>query len=256
MSLASKHTIVPYMIFNNLCYLATLTLPLAWVLKRQKSLPLRPLLLCVILGVELIIVVIGAKDGAGTHHLLPAIFINAFLVDRFIRGAGEQRDDSGSSKAWYFMFIVGAVAVAFGLFKFNRTLASNWATAREATTELSAFAREFGALQMGVTDRSNYDPTSLRPILAQLGTQQIEFAAFMDTHYSGLSDAPLVEKMRNCSITHWVLPAKGEPFTLPNFYTRQALFSTELRSTFLDKYSKTREGKFFHVYKCRSNNGL
>ena len=121
---------------------------------------------------------------------------------------------------------------------------------------MSAFAREFGTLQMGVTDRSNYDPTSLRPMLAQLGTRQIEFAAFMDTHYSGLSDAPLVEKMRNCSITHWVLPAKGEPFTLPNFYTRKALFSTELRSTFLDKYSKTREGKFFHVYKCRTNNGL
>ncbi len=121
---------------------------------------------------------------------------------------------------------------------------------------MSAFAREFGTLQMGVTDRSNYDPTSLRPMLAQLGTRQIEFAAFMDTHYSGLSDAPLVEKMRNCSIPHWVLPAKGEPFTLPNFYTRKALFSTELRSTFLDKYSKTREGKFFHVYKCRTNNGL
>ncbi len=135
MSLASKHTIVPYMIFNNLCYLATLTLPLAWVLKRQISLPLRPLLLCAILGVELIIVVVGAKDGAGTHHLLPAIFINAFLVDRFIRGTREQRDDSGANNAWYFMFIVGAVAVAFGLFKFNRTLASNWSTAREATTE-------------------------------------------------------------------------------------------------------------------------
>ena len=225
LSMAGQHSIVPFMLFNNLCYLTTLTLPLILTIK-QRSLPFTWFELLPILSVELLVAIIGAKEGAGTHHLLPAIFINAFLLDRALRSV-PARSDVRADVQWRVMFLVGSLAVAFGLFKLNRTLTQNWDSAKSSALELNRMATAFPGGRLAPSDRDNYDVTFLRPLLAEHGSRQIEFAAYMDTAYSGLSDGGLVAKMKSCEIPFWFIPLKGEPFSLPNFYTGKTLVSAD-----------------------------
>lgn len=247
--LAGKHGIVPFMVFNNVCYLVALTAPAIYCCWRNKHWPLPLPALCVIAAAELVVALIGAKDGAGTHHLLPFIFTTAFLLDRSL--ASTATPPAESTRGWSLMFLLGALAVTFGLFKFDRNLARTWQDAGAARSELQRMTAQYPGLTVGLSDRARYAATFMRPIAAQNGTPQPEFAAFMDTQYSGLGDQALVAQMQSCAIKHWAVPAQGEPFSLPNFYSREPLLSAAFRDTFAARYVLAEKGSQYHVYRCQ-----
>jgi len=250
LSFARRHPIVPFMVFNNLCYLGALTIPLILIAYTRGVIKTYTRSFLLIFLVEVVIAIVGAKAGAGTHHLLPMIFVNAYLLDRILRTPLSTSEVLYSDLKWHAMFVVGALAVAFGLVKLNRTMSASWDRSRDAAVELRSFASEHAQLLMGVTDRENYPLTFLRPILAARGTPQVEFAAYMDTQFAGLADRSLVAKVRSCELNYWLLPAKGTPFSLPNFYTNEPLLSADFRLAFETNYRKVKQGRFFNVYQC------
>jgi hypothetical protein len=67
---------------------------------------------------------------------------------------------------------------------------------------------------------------------------------------SNVDDRLFVSKIETCSYPFIILPSKGQPFTILNFYTNKPLFSDELRRVFAREYRLTEKGAYFHVFEC------
>lgn len=246
LKLASAHGLSLRMWLENLAYLLFLAIPLliSWG-GSNKSRDMGIKISAVIL-IEFLVTIIGAKPGAGIHHLLPFIPINAYIIHRLQLDAKAPR--SSIVKAMYFALIVPALAT---ILTTHVPMIKTWTDFKKSGDEVHLLDKKYHDLVMGLTDDKNYSYAYLRVLLSG---EQIDYPSFMDLQFAGVSDLTLSEKMKTCVIKNILLRNDGIPFSMNNYYTGKPLLSTRVRQSFSDSYEISFRGNYFSVYTC--NNAL
>lgn len=249
-SLASHHEILYELAERNLIYSFLMQVPiLAIFCWRSSSIKQKICYGLIVLSI-FVVSIAGAKAGAGLHHLMPFVVVNACLLQVLSRPA----DKNSIQKFKYAFLILCAYFLMSDMPKMVLSVLNNddGLSQIEARKELDSFQLRYSNMLMGVTEglHDDYAYTFFRVLLQAEGSQQVDPAAFMDLQYAGVSDYPLVRIFENCHRPIAVLPHNGRPFAILNPYTSKPLFSDSLRTTFSKRYSKVEEGKFFDIYQC------
>jgi hypothetical protein len=123
--------------------------------------------------------------------------------------------------------------------------------AREILDELSRMQQSStGTVAMGYG--SNYRLSFFRPQLVFDGQPNVlDGASAMDAAWSRKPfPHALVDGMRSCAVTNWVIPSGGPPFELPNAYGEGEVFPAEFRQAFHERYQLRESGRWFDVWTC------
>jgi hypothetical protein len=245
---AGKHGLDLRLLFINIIYFLFLMLPLVYINYRDfKDRGRIHYYIWVVFLIESTVVLVGAKAGAGAHHLMHFIPINACILQNLLK---EERKIPLKLEFFSFQLLF----VAFGAFIVTGELAwkmvGDFSSQNKAKQEILQLADRYPGLTMGVSDMNGYPYTFYRPLLELNGTRQIDFPAFMDLEFSGISDDPLVKALSNCNIPYLAVPNSGEPFSIENYYTSKPLMSTEVRKAFRARYKIVESAEIYSVYKC------
>lgn len=235
---------------GNVVYLIFLNLPVFFIAWNGAKLERNTILiLFIILGFELIITIIAASPGSGAYHLLPFIPINAYIINRI----SEKSTFINKSlmKVLYASLIIPSLITSVWFFY---PMAKYWRQFSEAQKEIMKFDKKYPGLIMGLTSDSNgYRFVYLYVILKNT---QIDYQGYMDLQYSGVGDEKFAENLNNCNIENILLPNNGPPFYMNNYYTKQPLFSENIRQAFKQRYTLSENGEYFSVYTCSPESQL
>lgn len=248
---AAGHGLSWQMFAVNLAFICALWSPLLVALApggRWRALLAPPLI--ALLAAELAVAIVGAKPGAGIHHLLPFIPANALIFARCLEGLPGPRARYASPAAvivW--LALLGPGLLACGAQA--RSMAWNWPIFAKAGTELRAIQDRFPDVVMGAGGDATYPYVFLRPQLGWKGAAQVEYSSYMDLQLIGVPDLPLRRAFDTCEIGHLALPLGEAPFSLTTLYRPgMPLFSEELRATFRRRFTRVAYGAWFEVYAC------
>jgi hypothetical protein len=262
--LGAKHGLSLEIFVWNCTFLLGLWIPallVMYVVREQRArVPRHLARFAAALGVmELAVVIVASKPGAGSHHLLPFLGFHAFLVQHLLAATPGGATDSNSWRelpaaraavTGLVAVLVGtawpATAVLYSLVNFNRL----WPSQQAAFEELHRLADRYPHGMMGIAGPESYALTILRPWLTLRGTRQTDYGAWMDWQLSGLSDAPLANALATCEIPFLFIPTGGRPFTMYNNYNGTPLFSDAVRTAFARRYTLSQPGQFYNVYGC------
>ncbi len=253
LQLASRHGISATYLGKNLFFLACIWVPLVLTLRHASISKVDSLKWLCILGIEIVVSIVGAKPGAGVHHLIPIVVLNSYLYEIQLRRCGEDLLDFLSIRL---AFAVLSIYILFFAWKNVYESEIKGANSRDAQAkavlEIQNLSYEFPNLFMGVTDKESdsYRLTFFRAYLFNPRVSQFEYAGFMDLNYSGVSSEFLLDDIAQCKHPFVVLPIRGEPFSIVNFYTNELLFSEVTQKAFRLHYQKVKSGEYFSVYKC------
>ncbi len=243
--LAAGHGLATELLLANLAFVAALWSPLLAMTAAQgswRTLPRATLLALAALQVAAAIV--GAKPGAGIHHLLPFIPANALMFSRCI-GDGAK---SWTQWIWVAALLPGLAASADRAW----VMARDWRGYAQASLELERIQARYPDAVMGLAGSQTYARTFLRSKLALRGATQVEYSSYMDLRFMGVPDTPLRKALEDCRIGHLAMPRGEPPFSLSTYYAPPApLFSDALRETFARRFVKVAEGRWYDVYECR-----
>jgi hypothetical protein len=207
----------------------------------------------VLFALESIVCVIGAKPGAGLHHLIPFLGYHAFLLNGMLRGTGDQPEGevraSRGAVAALAAVVLGTAWPAIVLFSLLLHFDLQLPTQEATHQELAQLAGRYPGGMLGVSDESSYALTNFRPWLTLTGTPQTDYGALMDLKLSGVTDEPLVLALADCEIPYLFMPKEGIPFSLENHYGGP-LFSAAVRAEFARRYARVETGREFDVYGC------
>ena len=254
LTLAARHGLSVQEFTWNCVFLAGLWAPVALVWLALRSVPRRLVIFAgVLFSLELVVCVIGAKPGAGLHHLIPFMGYHALLLQKMLEAgsaepAGEARAIHGATVALGTVFL-GMVWVATFMFNYLLSFDLQMPTQELTQHELAQFAQRYPGGMLGVSDQDSYALTNFRPWLTLTGTPQVDYGALMDWKLSGVSDDPLVAALADCEIPYVFMPKEGAPFSLENHYGGR-LFSAAVRYQFQRRYALLETGTVFVVYGC------
>lgn len=203
--------------------------------------------------------VLASKPGAGPHHLLPGLPIKLWLIHELSRS----QDVNGHRSLRFLGLVLWSMSlyyIAYGYPKFlkNHFVSVDYLEGQyKARNEFHSLLKKFPNLYVGVTDstHSNYSLSFFRPYaFGSDYADKLDPVAFMEVSFTtNIDDRRFVSKIETCSYPFIILPSKGQPFTILNFYTNKPLFSDELRRVFAREYRLTEKGTYFHVFECRKN---
>jgi hypothetical protein len=201
-----------------------------------------------VLLLEVAVVVVGAKSGAGAHHLMQFVPINAFILQSLL--------SKNRKIALKLDFLrVELLFVAFGalliLGELAERMAEEFALQARAKHEMLALADKYPGLVMGVSDMNGYPYTFYRPLLELKGTRQVDIPGFMDLDFAGISDAPLANALADCKFPYLAIPNTGQPFSIENYYTSKPLLSNDVRLAFAESYKSVEIAETYSVYQCK-----
>ncbi len=200
-------------------------------------------ILVLVLALETLVAVLASKPGAGPHHLLPFIPVNALIV-QYLHAARPEMNV-------YLIRVLYASVVCHALLVFAGTLAKpmavGWQAMAQARAEVAHFDSAYPGLVMGVTDQGGYAYTFFRPLLS---ARQIDYATFMDLQYTGTGDGEFLERLHACTIPALLMINTGAPFSLGNAYTDRPLFSDDLRTAFAEHYVLAESQRYFSAWTC------
>jgi hypothetical protein len=253
LKLATTHGIAWPYLEKNLFFLGCIWLPLALTLTSSQRAKPEIVTWGLIATTETLIAIVGAKPGAGVHHLIPVIAANAYLYDRLLHKAGGQPTHTNAFKLSFAILAVYIMFFAWkNVYDSEIQTSASIQSQSQAASELKALARTYPHLFMGVTDKenNNYRLTFLRPYLVQPSAQQFEYAGFMDLSFAGVSADFLADDFIHCKYPYVVTPLQGEPFSILNFYNNQLLFPKVVQDAFLTHYRTRETGKFYKLYEC------
>lgn len=252
--LAARHgLLVREFIWNCVC-LAGLWAPvgLVWIAVRDVSRELR-VFAAVLFGLEAVVCVIGAKPGAGLHHLIPFMGYHALLLQRILQAAGkslpEQAQAVRGASAALLAALLGTAWVGATMFHDLLVFDRQESAQRVTQQELMRLAHRYPGGMLGVSDETSYTLTNFRPWLTLTGTPQVDYGALMDLRFSGVSDEPLADAFLDCRIPYVFMPREGVPFSLQNHYGGP-LFSEAVRFEFQRRYTLIEAGTRFDVFGC------
>jgi hypothetical protein len=239
------HGLSAQLFLENIAFLCALWSPLLMLPGGWRQLRERPLL--ALAALQLFIAVVGSKPGAGIHHLLPFIPVNALVFAPRIEKAG-----AGAALAlrlyWIAVLLPGLAAALL----FTLPVGRDWRTYARAGQELAQIQARHPDVVMGAGGNHFYPYTFMRPALELKGPPQVEFNSYMDLQLVGIADTPLRRAFEDCSIRHLAVPRREAPFSMDTFFqVGKPLFSDALRETFARRYVKIAEGTWFDTYECR-----
>lgn len=242
LKLASTHGISYKLWVINIIYFIFLVFPILAMWDKIISNKNISYKIFTVILIEFLITFIGAKPGAGIHHMLPFVPVNAYLIYRL--NPDLDVPCARILKIIYFSLIFPSV---FAIATVYTPLIKTWNDFGGAIKELQSFNNEYPGLVMGITDYKNYPYTFLRAVLS--GTQ-IDYASYMDLQFAGVSDSTMVKKMEDCTIKYIILPKDGIPFSTINPYTEEYLFSLKIQQCFYAQYKPIENRVYFNIYKC------
>jgi hypothetical protein len=206
-----------------------------------------------------LVAIIGAKRGAGLHHLipcLPLIFLSAgWLL------AGDSKTAPGpkttSSLAYTILLVIfvayEVIGPSFKTEVFRQIRGAS--VEHQKIAELVDLYTRYPKAQMGASDSADYDDTQYRVIGAFSGGPLLfDPSTWMDLQFAGVDETPISQLIEGCRVPNWILPARGDPFSMANFYTDKRLFSEQFAMRFESNYSLQYRGRFYSVWSCRSEN--
>jgi hypothetical protein len=234
-----------HVLTGNAFYLALMAVPV-WIMLRDAKVeslaPRQILMLGCVAGLEVLVAIIAGKPGAGVHHLLPFIAVNAYIIGTVL-GVREAKDGNVVT----FIYASTLVPATIALLMVISPMVKGWRTYGEAETEIVSDGKAFPGLVAGPSDMEQFSYVYLRVLLKG---PQPDYTAFMDLQYSGVTDDSFVTKMEKCEIKNIILPKEGIPFSVTNVYTGKPLMSDNLRMVFKERYELAREGNHYDVYAC------
>lgn len=248
--LASKHGLSAKFLRTNLLYLLALWSPLFVALVRTRRLHELSDPRLILLGVfQIVVCVIGAKPGAGIHHLLPFIPTNAIVFARYI-SAPEHRVDTKHGLNYKLIWMAALLPGLLVMMNTTLFMARDWKTYDQASRELNVLQKKYPDLVMGVAGDNTYRFSFFRATLEMNGVSQVDYSSYMDLQFAGVPDRPLIQAFGACVIKHMVIPKNERPFSMVNFYTSLPLFSDGLRESFDRSFVKVGNGKWYDTYEC------
>jgi len=249
LKLASHHGLAGKMALKNGLTLLLLILPVAAGLwRREVPQPLR-LASWVFLGSAAMVAVIGAKPGAGPHHLLPLVLIGACLLSDVLVSAPNA---SGSRRCGYLVGISYVLPCLLTSTLLANSMLVTWLEVSSAKDEVQAIGSKTPDAVMGLAGWGGYRNTLLRVWLPASATSQIDFAAYMDLQFAGVTDTQLQHALAACRIPHILLPRGEQPFSMGNYYDMKPLMTPALRDTFLARYKEISSGNHFSLWQCKT----
>lgn len=246
--MATQHGLSPRILVENLFFVAVLWMPVALLWwwqgpERRWPLPMHNFVLIVLL--EAVVAVIGSKKGAGSWHLLPFVVTHGQIMANMLP----------SIQARSVSALLPAFAASMCAMFVNTMVAAQgqWQTWREplvARAELLGFAAQHPGLVIATGQERGYEHIYHRVYLERLGVRQIDYPGYVDLNSAGVSDKPLAEALRDCTIPALAVP-RGEPaFSNGSNYTKTLLFSDEVRQQFGKHFKLSNSGATFDVYAC------
>lgn len=237
---------------KNMMYWLALITPLLVAWRNAKPSRRTGLYITLILVIEFFITILGAKPGAGLHHLFPFIPVNAFIIGHILSDSFRERLRYGYLvKAVYVVLTIISLITAV---KLAAIMTRHWMQYDHAGKEVSQFDRKYPGLVMAIAEGDDsYNYTYLRVLLNR---PQIDYPAFMDLQFSGVGDSLFVEHLNGGKIEHLLVPNGGTPFAMLNDYTGRPLFSDTVRQAFRAHYRCIEKGESYSVYKRKKGSGL
>lgn len=248
LKLASHHGLSGKMALKNGLSLLLIVLPVAMGLIRREVPPHWRLAAWVFMGSTALVAVIGAKPGAGPHHMLPMVLIGASLLNQILASAPEA---AASRRGGY---LVGVSYVAPSLVMVTMLsygMLATWQDLSKARDEIQAIGVSAPDAVMGLPGWKGYRYTLLRAWMPASASTQVDFASYMDLQFAGVPDDQLQRAMAECRLPHIVVPRGEQPFSMGNYYDTQPLMSASLRSTFLTRYEEVSSGARYSLWQCK-----
>ncbi len=249
---------------RNLAYSLFSILPIAWlwtgVSKGTSFKNQYGVMILVVIVTEFLVCVLTSKPGAGPHHLLPGLPLKLWLIHELTL-AQQVKGHRSARFLGLVLWSMSLYYIAYGYPKFlkNYFVSVDYLESQyKAKQEFHSLLKKFPNSYVGVTDskHANYSLSFFRPYAfgSDYG-DRLDPVAFMEVSFTTkIDDRLFVSKIENCSYDHIILPSKGQPFTLLNFYTNKPLFSDELRMVFAREYRSIEKGSYFNVFECNKKN--
>jgi hypothetical protein len=199
------------------------------------------------IGAIVTVAVIGAKPGAGRHHLMP--FIPVLLLLSLKKGYA----DANPARATLFL----AAAVTVAIFQITHTaqkivaLAATAGDARLEQAEAVQLANAFPGSEFGPTDDIFSRSLTSRVAAAFQGARfKYDTAAWLDLSLAGVQPQD-DQTLTGCTVRTWILPKDGEPFSAIDYYRPLLpLFSPAFQDHFKSSHRVVRTGRYYLVWAC------
>jgi|GEM_PF-3954328 len=197
---------------------------------------------------------VASKAGAGAYHLLPYLPLLLYF------GALAESELEPKSKQNARTF---ALCCFLGIFtqvpKEQKDIMRFWhrqPKTSEHLQDLRTLELKYpGPKTMAPTDDDNYDLMQLTPeLVAKGGRLFLDSPQIMDLVLGGgqLPEATY-QALLKCEIPEFVLPSKGEPWAMTDWYSRTPLYPDRLRTVFNASYEKIDTVGVFALYRCKQN---
>ena len=202
-----------------------------------------------------VVVVAGAKPGAGPYHLLPLLPVMGFLIAQRLRRQAPAATMPTIVPITLVSFITVAAAIAFVQQMQFVTTMQGRRTLNEIA-DIEAFADSHpGIVEMGY---GADDPMTFeRPVLVFRNNAYLLDAPAVGEHQlAGLTIPPAtLDALRQCRVSYWLIPRGEQPFTAVNMYPAvfpQPVFPDDFRRVFLEMHTRIATTQYFDAWQCRA----
>ena len=200
------------------------------------------------------VAVLASKPGGGPYHLIPFLPLIAFLTAIQIH---RQRFDDVRSDRLLASVAFAGVAVLLALAQQTSFISTvRQIDAIGPIADVTRFSNQHtdGVIQMGYS--SDERMTFVRPLVVfRSGMYLLDQPAIQEHQLAGVEIPPATENaLRSCSVTYWLIPKTGQPFSAINRYPMthgRELFGSDFRRAFLDSYQRSASTEYFDVWTCR-----
>ena len=257
LEIAAEHGLRLDLFIQNIIFLALIMTPgiAIYFLKRPMLLHEFPLSIPVLITSGIIVAAVGAKNGAGVHHMLPLVPAVTMATLQIAQLKSQDPSALISREAGALSFFV-AYFVAFMPFVVDQSLLMGHAIARSSSewpkiVELEKLYGVHTWAEMGTTDNANYPSTYYRVVgVLRGGPVHLEVPFLLDLRAAGLGDDAIRDLLQHCKVAEWVLPQAGNPFSQRNGYNGDELFSDGVRHAFHNNYRLISRGTYYDVWGC------
>ncbi len=248
MELSSQHGLSFRNFRENILYLVGLCLPIVYLLiSNPKIITKYSFAVGALALIEIVVSVIASKHGAGAHHLIPFIPINAWLIQNILKDPEVSKPSLDPFK--FGLLAVGMAGVLHSTGIVEEMLRTNKFN-RALTAEVVQLGNDYPEIILGVSDDAHWTYAFPRPVLEAKGYHQIDFPTYLDLDASGVTDALFASAMESCKLPYIAMPRDGAPFSMINPYTQRPLLSDRVREAFKTNYFIHAQKEYYSVYKC------
>jgi len=257
---AAAHGLDRQLFLENIQLAALLLLPICWCVllrRRVARLSLRTIVNLAALVLPIAAVcVIGAKPGAGSHHLIPFVGIlpYAFLWLR----ADDVSVVSARGSIVPILIPVAFTLLALGMTTMGVVLMSFPAQFREGKAlvrEVNSIVHDYPnrSIEMGYGESVYETATYFRCLLVFAGNPYtLDAIAVQELQFGGKS-LPVATRrlLEQCHTEMWLIPKGEQPFAAHNGYNMEVpVFDSAFRRAFVDHYHHIESRQFFEVWGC------